>query len=182
MGSHHTTSIRVRRIMGLLVLPMLLAACAPVFSRYRYISLEGYDDARVVERGRVTPGEMTFLVGKPPIRYEIPRPDYTLFLEIDTDAMVPSVDILVQPLGERVVEFVGKNLVDVPRCVYRYEPGRWEEPFRWAYAVRDCDGGFDKLDKVIRFNVRDLEGNLLGEEAIPYEIRRDGFFYYIDAI
>jgi hypothetical protein len=158
---------------------LVLTACAPVFSGYRFISLERYGDARVVERDRVTPGERGFFVGELPTRYEIGRPDYTLVVEIDKNINIPSVDILVQPPGQRVVEFIGKPEVDFPTCVYQQE-SPYEE-FRWTYFIT-CDGGFDKLDKVIRFNVRDLEGNLLGEEAIPYEIKRDGFFVYIDAL
>lgn len=79
------------------------------------------------------------------------------------------------------MEFVGTHGIDVPECVYRHDPAPGGIPRRWVYLI-SCEGGFDKLDKVIRFNVRDLDGNLLGEEAIPYEIERDGFFYYLDAI
>lgn len=157
---------------------LLLSSCAPVFVANRFISLKGYPDARIVEQGRVTPGERAFFIGELPTRYEIERPDYTLIIELSKDAEFPKVDIIVQPTGQRVVEFIGKRGVDYPNCVYQQASTDGE--FRWAYSIL-CDSGFDKLDKVIRFNVRDLEGNLLGEEAIPYEIKRDGFFYYIDA-
>lgn len=171
------TPTRVRWIAGLFALSALMSACAPLFSRYRYVSLENYGDAQVVDRGEVTPGERTSFVGELPIRYAVDRPAYTVVFELSRDAEFPEVELLVQPLGERTLEFARKREVEVPECV---NYGQYGE-FRWQYFIT-CESGFDELDKVIRFNVRDLEGNLLGEEAIPYEIKRDGFFYYIDAI
>lgn len=168
---------RLRWITGLIALSVLVSACAPVFSRYRYVSLENYGDAQIVDRGEVTPGQRTFFVGELPIRYRVERPAYTVVIELSRNAEFPKVELLVQPLGKRTVEFAKKGEVGVPECV---NYGQFGE-FRWQYFIT-CESGFDELDKVIRFNVRDLEGNLLGEEAIPYEVKRDGFFYYIDAI
>lgn len=161
---------------------LLLAGCGPRFEAYRYLSLEGYPDARVVERARATPGEHRFFVGEIPTRYEIARESYTLVLTVDPGEWGPAIDLGVRPYPERRIGFRSGAERLPPGCAEWAPADR--TPGGWLYRFRWCDGHdpWGKTHNHLRFVVLDPDGNVVGDEDIPYTIERDGFFIYIDAI
>ena len=168
----------IARLTGLVFLAFLLGACGPVFSRYHYVSLDEYTDAKMVERARVDPGATSFFIGKIPVRYEIERPEYTLTLEIPRRTPGLELKVVVEPWEKRTLHFPGLGQETYSPCVNRNGDNLFT-PLGWTYrgvCRREEDGYF------IRFSVLDRDGNVVGEEAIPYEIRTPGFFIYLDGI
>lgn len=168
----------LRRLAFIAGASVLLAGCGPAFEVYRYISLEGYPDARVVERAQAKPGEHRFFVGEIPTRYEIEREGYTLILRIPSKKWGPGLTLAVLPHPEHRVQ---AHQNPTPCVAWNnYDNSTW-----WVYNIYPlCFDGdpWKKVDKHLRFEVVDPDGNVVAEEDIPYTIRRDGFFTYLDAI
>lgn len=159
-----------------------LAGCGPAFETYRYISLEGYPDARVVQHAQATPGKHRFFVGEIPVRYEIERDGYTLVLEIDPRQWGPTIDLSVRPYPEYRIGFPSDAERRPGPCVEWVTSDRI--PGRWLYRFRHCGDSapWEGLDKHLRFQVLDADGNVVADEDAPYTIKRDGFFVYTDAV
>lgn len=178
-----THSRRLAAGLGMLI---LLGGCAPVFESYHYISLESYEDAQVIQRGRPTPGEFRWSVGEIPILYEITRESYALRLDIDPDIFTPvraAVAIRVRPSGDRRLRIEPDDEVEAPDCgdwVTRSQPPM---PARMEWVHRsDCRPPNGPSGFQIRFNVVDGEGTVVAKEAIPYTVKTDGYYVFYDAV
>jgi len=174
-----------------------MLGCAPIFAVYRYLSVADYPDARVIKRDRPTLWEGRWPRGKIPVIYEIERSDYTILLHIDPyQPVYPStmIRLLSKDGGKLGVKpdrgretprchhwWMGTTPLSVPVVwPYRPDPNRWEPPhdsLKWVHQF-DCDS--PDGPKVIRFQVVTPDGTVLGEEVIPYRIRRSGIYMYID--
>jgi len=170
----NTLPRRVAWGMGAL---LLLGGCAPAFQVYHYISLEDYPDARVVERAQATPGEHRFFVGEIPTRYEIDRQGYTLIMVVHPTNWDPGLGVTVRPYPERRVQ-AERNPDPCSQWSAR-KASAW-----WVYGFSRCDQHppWERVDKHLRFQVLDADGNVVAEEDIPYTVERDGFFMYMDAL
>lgn len=186
MKSFSARLIRTARTACILALVLATAGCAlfiedyEYLSPHRYLSLEGYEDATELARARVRPGPRQYLMGKIPVRYKIQRETYTLFFDLGERGETPGVNITVEPRDERKLVFVGVNGPDnwvegVPKCVFGWDP-RSQGENTWTYMLMNCDFERDRFERVIRLKVLDVEGTLVGEEAIPYTIEREGYF------
>lgn len=178
MPSSRTRLKALRRIACGVGTLLLLGGCGPAFEIYRYISLEDYPDAHIVERAQATPGEHRFFVGEIPTRYEIEREGYTLIFVVHPNNWGPAIGLTIRPFPERRIH---AERYPAP-CT------EWTAPSEsgWlGYTIYPlCFKGdpWDKVDKHLRFRVLDADGNVVAEEDIPYTIKRDGFFVYMDAI
>lgn len=171
---------------GVLGMLFLLGGCVPVLETYHYISLETYEDARVIRRARPTPGEFRLSVGEIPIRYEITRESHTLRLEIDPDISTPvrpAMAIRVQPARDRSFTIEPTQEKGPPGC------GDWATrsdpplPARLEWVHRsDCDPPNGSSGFRIRFHVVNREGIVVDEETIPYTVKKDGFHLFYDAV
>lgn len=157
---------------------LVLTGCGPAFEFYHYISLEGYPDARVVERAQATPGKHRLFVGEIPTRYEIERESYTLIVAVHPDNPGPGLGLSIRPFPERLVRAARDP---APCSSWAHEDGsEW-----WTYYFYGCHKHkppWEGLDKHLRFQVLDQGGNVVADEDIPYTIERDGFFMYMDAV
>ena len=170
---------RARLIAVLCLLP-LLGACGPAFERYRYITLESYPDARVVEQGGGEGPGQVFFVGRIPFLFEIKRDRYTLLLNARDGAPDPWVSISVDPWPELTLRFPDARKMDAPRpCVGRFDPDP-ERPRWWTYSVTSCIAKKKPFEKVIRLEILDQNGQVIGREAIPFEVKGKGFHVYMD--
>ena len=178
MPSRRTRSKALRRLARGLGALLLLGGCGPAFNIYRYISLEDYPDARVVERTQPTPGEHRFFVGEIPVRYEIEREGYTLTFVIHPNNWHPGIGLTIRPFPDRRIH---AERYPAPCTEWTVQ-----DDAGWlGYAIYPlCFEGdpWNKVEKRLRFQVVDPDGNVVAEEDIPYTIERDGFFMYMDAI
>jgi hypothetical protein len=178
MPNRRPRSKALHRIAGGVGALLVLGGCGPTFEIYRYISLEGYPNARVVERAQATPGEHRFFVGEIPTRYEIEREGYTLVIAVHPNNWGPGIRLTIRPFPERRV---GAERYPSP-CTEWTGPN--DEGWLGYTIYPLCFKGdpWEKVDKHLRFRVLDADGTVVTEEDIPYTIKRDGFFMYMDAI
>jgi len=176
----------LRRLAAAAGVLLLLGGCGPIFNSYRYISLEAYEDARVVQRARPSPGEYRWSVGEIPILYEIGRESYTLRIEIDPDIFTPvypAAMIRAVPTGDRILGIEPDRQGKDPGCPHWVirDHAPISAPVRWVLGP-GCDPPGGPSDAHIRFKIVDDEGTVMGEEAIPYTVKQDGFYVYYDAV
>ncbi len=132
----------------------------------------------VTSREKVSPGEYSWFVGDVPLKYELRRDQYTITLKVSDSNNGLGVTISVIPYKKRTISFAYTAEKARPPCVRLSNPN--EIYPGWGYGLYNCD--FNKIDRVIRFNVFDESGTLLRVENIPYEVKHDGAFMYYDAI
>jgi hypothetical protein len=172
-----------RRCFGVIAAELLmvltLPACAPVFSSYQYISLTGYPDAKVEKMASASPGEGGWFMGDIPVRYTIEREDYTLTLQVDPTWKGPAIGVIVNPATTRVLDLGPRETWH--QCISWRDPRR--NPVGWTLGFGcDPNGANTPTELFIRFKVTDRDANLIGEEAIPFEVIERGGFVYFDAI
>lgn len=171
----------VRRLLCGLGVLVLLGGCGPMIESVRYISLDGYADARVTEQARLKPPKPNFFVGEVPTRYEIKRVGYTLVFEMSSNHFDPVMVLNVRPYPEYRIGFHDATARQPEPCVSwawdKRKPGEWFFQ-NWCHK-KDNDGD---IDMHLRFTVFDQDGNVVAEEAIPYTVERNGFYGYYDSI
>jgi len=177
-----------------------MLGCAPIFAVYRYLSVADYPDARVIKRDRPTLWEGRWPRGKIPVTYEIKRSEYTLLLYIDPyDPLYPTTMIRFAPDETRNLGIKPDRGREAPGCRHwwvgdtpllapvvwtrRPDTSRWAFPYlpvAWVHQF-DCDPPNDPETMRIRFQVVADDGTILGEESIPYRVRRSGIYTDVDA-
>ena len=164
-----------------------LTGCAPAFTDYYYISLVEVEGIEVSATG-VADYPASLFHDPMPIKYRLKRGLYTLEFEVDTSAFQPTVWV-----GGRTLEGGGLRVVGVEthRCegwshFSSRTRGKLDE-FYWVptkKTERPClpvppsDTGFHAMV----FSVVGPEGEVLGEERIPFEVLRNGTVVYWDAV
>ena len=166
----------------LFALVLTLSGCVPVFNIYRYISLDDFKDAKVVERGPVSPGDGSFFIGDVPWKYLIERPDYTIELRTNWYDVRPSFEIFLRRSRSDTVptklEFTQPS--PGPDCAKAFVQDRFGHSL--GFSANDCPNG-KRNSFVIRLSVFNTEtGERIGEEEIPFRIKRKGVSFYIDAL
>jgi len=172
---------KIRQLLCCVGALVLLGGCAPKVESIRYISLEGDADAQVLERAQGNPLQAHAFVGEIPTIYQIEREGYTLTLETYPGYLSPKMIVNVRPYPEYRIGF--HNMTDRrPEPCVRWTwdkgtPGEWF--FQNWCDTKDNDSD---IDMHLRFTVFDQDGAVVAEEAIPYTVKWNGFYGYIDAV
>ncbi|MBI5138045.1 MAG: hypothetical protein HZA24_12015 [Nitrospirae bacterium] len=169
------------RLFGLALVAFLVYAWTPAFNRYHYILLEGAEGVGVVERAEVSPPMIGAFIGTIPTRYQAERPGYTILFNVPEHGQGSALIITATPPGVTLqFEEEGGSAGD---WCGRGEP--WETfavPPNWIFNAWRCAPERERTHRVMRFDVLDADGNVLGREAIPYRRVTDGFYFYLDLL
>ncbi len=169
-------------------LTLLLGGCAngvPGLVAFRYLSLEATPGARVVTVARPDPQAYHFGIGTIPTGYEIRRERYRLVLTVPVDGWYNvGIRVRVEPSDYRIGFYSESEIRGSVGCPV-WAPWQDGGVQGWEYGLH-----FGCMDRVIRkrlgnrlrFTVFDGQGVPVGEESIPYRVRRRGFYGYRDAI
>ena len=153
----------------------IVAACAPHFSQYHYLSFEKIEDLQIIETSW-TPSRSTFTFLPIPIIYELARETYVLRILIDpyyADTRIylraqedQSDKLLILVNEKKGLEVFRKtNPRDVNGQEYNYL-------FDWVNGQ----------EKELIFNLENSDGQMVGQERLPFEILTQGFIFGIDSI
>jgi len=175
------------RLAWSLTVALVLSGCVPIPREYYYISLTEAEGLEVVEYG--TTSRTAFLQKPMPVRYRLIRASYIVELEFGKTEFQPSLRV-------RAVCSSGTPLLigtedDERSCsgwVFglnsELEVGE-ENRFMWTVMGRPkclAPGEVSAERFAIAFKVLDAEGNVIGEERLPFTVERNGFIVEFDAI
>ncbi len=172
--------VRLALILGL---GTMLASCAPVVEAHYVLSFEGVAGIQVTERRRL-PQDNYILNWAVPVRYVLKRDGYALHFSMSDIASASHIIVTAKSRD-------GKPLRIVPRpdrksytptgaiCASHIfeKPGRDVMFFSWP---EECSHHKDRMQ--LAFALKDADGNTVGDEILPFEMKWDGFIYYIDSL
>ena len=81
---------------------------------------------------------------------------------------------------ELTLRFPDALKIDAPRSRVAWIDPRPERPRWWTYSVTMCIANKQPFEKVIRLEILDQNGQVIGREAIPFEVKGKGFHVYMD--
>lgn len=161
----------------------LMVGCAPHYSKYQYI--EPIDEvSRVIEQGK---SEVSGLKKHKlmPIRHELARDKYLIYLDVDVKSFWPSVYITVESSGKKLslqragqgqcggfYSYPYRESIDDKVNELRYE---WSPPFFCPYSAPDDS------PKIISFSVFDGD-ELIAQEELHFSLIENGWVVSFDAI
>ena len=162
---------------------LTLTACAPHVSTYRYISLEDIPGIRVEAMGEAEL-ENLYFHSEMPVRYSLERKSYYISFHVNKESYFPSLTIVVSSAddgGPLKLEHqrYRKAKVSQSSCgpsFYRNADQLSRLGFGWS----ECDEL--KQQQIISFDVLSADGEIIGQEDIPFELKSNGFYYVVDAI
>lgn len=169
------------RLFGLVVLAFLVYIWAPAFSRYHYLSLEGAEGVRVMERARANPPLVAFLIGTIPTRYRVERPGYTVRFNVPEYSQDSELAITVALPGA-TLHFEAEDGAPSAWCGQGMPGLTVTEPPHWWFTAWKCTPERERTHRVMRFDVLDADGAVLGHEEIPYRRVTRGFYFYLDLL
>ena len=163
--------------------------CFYIKSDYKYISLEQLDGIQIISHGK---SELSGLKSdnEMPVRYELARKNYVLIFELDKKNYWPSIFVSAKSLSNvgLIIEAGSfgscggfedwgfQYMIDnLPALRYVWSPA-----FNINCRVRDNEDY--PIEQIISFAVKNKEGKILGEEKLPFTLKRNGTYYDIDAI
>lgn len=165
---------------------LLCASCFRHEYEFHYISLEKIEGICIKSLGRLNRSDIK-ADHDMPMRYELKRRNYLLVFEVDSYHWP---NLLVSPRSPN-----GDGLILEPikigKCSYLDDPYYEMDGMEaWRYVWMgdswpDCpakDGESYPPHQIIGFRVKNREGDVLGEERLPFDLVRNGFYYVIDAI
>ena len=161
---------------------LVLASCFQRPYRLRYLSFENVDGITVESRAEPELEDL-MLASEIPVGYSLQRPGYSLILEIERNSFRPRARIGLRGGS-------GLRLVARPRFAMR--PGRaapcggydqvsnagQELLFSWSRCGDDAAAS----EFVVAFDVLDGTGTVVGEERLPFELKRDGIYWANDSL
>ncbi|MBI5138047.1 MAG: hypothetical protein HZA24_12025 [Nitrospirae bacterium] len=162
------------RLFGLVTLAFIVFVVASGFERYHYISIEGAEGVRMVERARPTLLGVQFFVGKVPVRYQAERPGYTLLFTMPEYIEGPALEIMPQPPGT-TLRFNPEVGAPAEWCGSGAPSEATLSAPPWWFSAWECTPERARTHRVMRFDVLDANGNVLGHEEIPYQWISRGF-------
>jgi len=177
----------------ILVLCVLVVGCAPASSRYYYLNLVDTPDARTLEYGKP---QIENLLGSStiPLAYQIDRNGYSLKFEVAKDSPLPvmlvsvrdkSNDLSLRPRQEIVSRspkgWRCSNFYPLSndRVYGNWSDDDWKGGLRF-YWLETCNT--EHTPMYISFDVLDEQGKVLSNEDIPFKLKSNGRYFYIDAI
>ncbi len=174
------------RMASALAAVVLLGGCVPVPYKYYHMSLAEVEGLEVVEYG--TPLQAFFQ--KPvPIHYRLSRASYFVELELEKSDFQPALRVSAASTSGNALLIQTRD--DERSCVgWRFGLSnqlkvRENNVFMWTVMGRSkclAPGEVGAERFAIAFKVVDAEGNILGEERLPFTVERNGFVVIFDAI
>ena len=175
------------RMASIIAIVLLLSGCVPIPRKHYYMSLAEVDGLEVVEYG--TTSRTSFLQKPVPIHYRLSRASYFVELELEKLESQPAFRVSAASTS-------GNALLIQTRDDERFCSG-WSlglsnqlrvgenNFFMWtvmgnAKCLAPGEVGAERF--AIAFKVVDAEGNILGEERLPFTVERNGFVVIFDAI
>jgi hypothetical protein len=127
--------------------------------------------------------ENLYLSSEVPAQYLLERERYRVKIAIDLTSYDPQAVIEVQGAGEVVVAFRPEPFVRAGRArpcgsYDAFKGDRQRFMFSWVICGEDADAS----EFVVAFDIFDEMGSLVGEERIPFELKRNGVFWASDSL
>lgn len=159
----------------------LLSGCVPVVERYRHIALEETNGVTVTAIGLPAPAGTTPVgVRAIPLEYRLQRDTYALVMWVDPTRW--GGELLLEPEpADRLRLEVFDPVPSATNCAAALPPDTVYRPLSWLFHIDHC-GGKTPQKPVIRLRVLDADGAVLGEEALPFTVRNNGFYIRADGI
>lgn len=125
-----------------------------------------------------------------PIFYRITRNSYTIYFELDRLSFYPSVFITVKKAGsDDLLRLKGGKKLGCGRFdEFKYENGKQisyesERKLRYEWFPDFACPRKGKIsDQIITFQILNDQGELFGEEKIPFTLKANGLYYETDSI
>ena len=184
----------MKKVLLTVACVLLCASCIRYEYKFHYISLEKIEGICIKSLGRLNRSDIKEDHDMP-MRYELKRENYLLVFEVG-DYHRPN--LLVSPRSPN-----GDSLmlepIKIGNCSYLDDPYNdyLDDPYyemdgmeAWRYvwipsSDSNCpakDGESYPPHQIIGFRVKNREGDVLGEERLPFDLVRNGFYYEIGAI
>ena len=163
-------------------LPILLAACAPHVSKYRYISLTSVDGIEVRAHGKPDL-ESHFFSSQMPVWYSLPREAYVLHFHVIANSYHPSIRVELESRGEATLalrpQHARKRSGDVRRsCASTYPVDGERNKFDFGWACSDAA----EEEMFISFDVLEENASAVEEADIPFVLEANGFYVLVDGL
>ncbi len=156
---------------------------------YKYISLEQLDGIQIISHGK---SELSGLIldNEMPVRYELARKNYVLIFELDKKNYWPSIFVSAKSLSNvgLIIEagsvgFCGgfedmgfQYMIDnMPALRYVWRPAL--NRYCRVSGIEDYP-----IEQIISFVVKNKEGRNLGEEKLPFTLKRNGTYFAKDSL
>jgi len=170
-----------RSLASLLVTLALLsstAGCAEPM-RYRYISLKDVTGIETTKEEEPELKHFHLLEGAFPTGYTLKQPAYQLAFRVDTERFAPHIwikattgagaPLFLKPRSDRLP----KSERARPCGTYSTSQPTDERRFDWVICGTDAA----PEEMKIAFDVVDADGSVLGEEALPFKLEANGFYF-----
>ena len=170
-----------RNFAGLLVALALLsptAGCAEPM-RYRYISLKEVAGIETTKDEEPDLKHFHLLEGPFPTGYTLKRPAYQLVFRVDTGRFAPHIWIAATAGAGAPLSLKPRSdslpISGRSRPCGTYSTSQPTDELRFDWVICGTDATPDEM--TIAFDVIDANGSVLGEEALPFKLEANGFYF-----
>ena len=166
-------------VVLVLVSALVSISCSQRPYRLRYLSFERVADIEVDSMGSLEVEGLMFS-SHIPLAYSLRRPDYTVALIIEKQSFRPRATLALRSaLDLRMVARPGLAM----RAGREAPCGAYDDTsggvlFSWSI----CGDRADRSEYLVAFDVVDASGRVVGEERLPFELKRDGICWIDDSL
>lgn len=184
----HTNIVRQATLaLALTATSLLVLPGCEKTADYRYISL--LESMNVTELGQA---ELEVINNQRdmPIAYVLDRPEYTVVAELDllsvrpaaffsAQSKLPSSRLTIRGESIRCAALFENLAVDGDDALSSSVP---TARFMWAPQTDGPCSNRELPDRVIRFDVVDSKGNVIGQEALQFSIEKNGEVKWVEGL
>lgn len=179
----------MKRWVPLLVAGFLLSGCQPRFYDFYVIVIPHGEAVEALATAKAANAAVWF--DDPVVtQYRISRDGYTLLGRLDFQNAQPAIEFAAHGVAGEPLNIVPLRYGDCgsfePFSPARDVNGYPARRYRWRPAWNEqCQvGGHEPFPpgQVIQFEVRGAQGELVGAEAIPFELRANGTYVEYDGL
>lgn len=174
----------VKKIL-LILSPIFVSACVPTPHKYYYISLEENSGVNVIGYGESQVDNLS-LHKKMPVKYEINRENYKVYLSVDLEQELPTLFVESKKNDGTVLIISSENKPE--NCGFFSDPysqvnGKKIKIYTWYIFREECSlSEVYRKDMIINFDVMDLDNRVIGRESLPFSLIYNGIYVVNDAI
>jgi hypothetical protein len=147
--------------------------------RYRYVSLKDVAEIETTKEEEPDLKHFHLLEGAFPTGYTLKQPAYQLAFRVDTERFAPHIwikattgagaPLSLKPRSDRLPKS------ERARPCGTYSTSQPTDELRFDWVICGTDAAPEEM--MIAFDVVDADGSVLGEEALPFKLEANGFYF-----
>jgi len=177
--------MKQKKIVIIFIIITLFSSCMVETERFYYISMVDRPSVEVLKYGEVKISGLMFN-SVIPLKYQLARNDYILLFEVPDYQKQPTIYIRIKGKGGKSYKVDEAPATNVPSelvdcgSLFIYSSRAAVNADADSIWRTDCIS--PKIEKKIIFNILDNKGKYIRTEMLEFDLIKDGFYTYLDAV